>query len=388
MIRILHVVGALDRGGIETFLMNLYRSIDRKELQFDFLVQTDRECDYNQEIRELGGRIYAIPSRKHGFFKNRKALRHFFMTHSDYTIIHQHATSLHYIAPLKMAKKYNVHIRIIHSHNIREGSFVRCLLHRLNKSRIQSLATHFFACSNLAAKWVYSKKQINNHQYCVIRNAIHLNKFTNDNKGRIMVRQSLGIGEHQFVIGHVGRFNPQKNHTFIIDIFKKIHQKHKDSILLLVGDGELRSNIEKKVQALSLTGNVIFLGVRSDIPQLMQAMDVFLFPSLYEGLGIVLIEAQTSGMKCFTSQGVVPKDVNVTGLVQFIHLDEPAENWAERIIVSKDYNRVNQLALLKKAGYDVLDLSQKIQRWYETRALGHVSEGDLEDEISVYHALS
>lgn len=365
MIRILHVVGGMDRGGIETFLMTIYRNIDRNKIQFDFMVHTDKECAYDEEIRNLGGRIYPVIPRKQGIFKNIKSLDNFFKTHKEYKIIHQHMSSLTYIEPLKIAKKYGIPCRITHSHNIRQGgSPIHKYIHMINKITLESYATEYFACSYLAAKWMYTKKIYEENRFRVINNAIESKKFIFNETIRNKKREELKIKD-KFVIGHIGRFHPQKNHDFLIDIFKEIYDKDENSILLLIGDGQLKTQIENKVKNLKLSNNVIFTGVCDDIPKIIQAMDVFLLPSLYEGLGIVLVEAQASGLKCFTSDKVVPQDVDSTGLVKFINLDKSARHWAKEVLKGKDYERQNTMESIIDGGYDVFQVANEIQNWYQ-----------------------
>lgn len=364
MIRILHINATMDLGGAETFIMNLYRNIDRSKIQFDFLLHTDKECYYNEEIRRLGGKIYSVPSRRNSLFDNKKALDNFFKEHNEYKIIHQHSSSLSYIQPLISAKKNNIPIRIIHGHNVNQsGSKIHKYIHKINQLLIDNYATDYFACSDLSAMWMYGKKK--NSTYKIINNAIITDNFAFSKSIRKSIRQELNI-EDKFVIGHVGRFHYQKNHEFLIDIFKEIHYKNKESVLLLVGDGSDRLKIEEKVRKLGLEECVIFLGIRDDVNKLFQAMDVFVFPSKYEGLGIVLIEAQASGIKCFTSKDVVPYSVKVTNLVEFLELNNNPKEWAKSILKDCMYNRKNTVGEIKRNKYDIREISEDLQEWYRS----------------------
>ncbi|MDC3411850.1 glycosyltransferase family 1 protein [Terrihalobacillus insolitus] len=368
MDRVLQIVGAMNRGGIETFLMNLYRNIDRSKIQFDFLVHTDSESAYDEEIRELGGRIFPIKPRRDGILNNRKSLEEFFKAHNDYKVVHQHLSSLTYIEPLKIAKKYGIPYRVVHGHNIRQGgSSVHRYVHWLNQLFVESYATDFFACSDLSAKWTYPERIYKKNKFKIVNNAIESEKFKFNGKVRKEMRSVFGIAEDAFVVGHVGRFHPQKNHDFLIDIFREIHTKNNNSVLLLVGDGVLRSQIEKKISDIGLTENVIFTGVRKDVETIFQVMDAFVFPSLYEGLGIVLVEAQAAGLKCFTSNKVVPKDVNVTGLVRFLDLNKAPTYWAYEILRNSSYLRGSTTEDIKKYGYDIYYVAQDIQEWYVSK---------------------
>ncbi|QUG40594.1 glycosyltransferase family 1 protein [Psychrobacillus sp. INOP01] len=369
MIRVLQIVGAMDRGGIETFLMNIYRNIDRNKVQFDFLVHTDKKCAFDEEIKSLGGNIFSVVPRRQGYFKNKKSLDEFFKTNNEYKVVHQHLSSLTYVEPLRAAESNNILCRIVHSHNTRQGgSKIHKYIHRINQFSIKSYATDYFACSDLAAKWTYPKKLYNDHKFKVINNGINSEKFIFHQAIREQKRKELGI-VNKFVIGHVGRFHPQKNHDFVIDVFKKIHDKNKDSVLMLVGDGEHRLRIERKVKDLGLSRSVIFTGVRTDVPELFQAMDMFLFPSLYEGLGIVLIEAQASGLKCFTSDRVVPKEVKMSNiLLNFISLEQSPQKWADEILKCKGYARKDTTDIIKKAEFDIHPIAEELQKWYELKA--------------------
>ena len=296
MIRVLHVIASMNIGGAETFIMNVYRNIDRSKVQFDFLLHTDKNCAYNSEIISLGGKIFSIPSRNQGVLKNHYALNRFFKRNPKYRIVHQHLSSLSYIEPLKIASRYGVPIRILHSHSTREGgSILHKYIHNVNKLSVKKYATHYFACSDLAAKWIIGKKQYNAKEFTIINNGIETENFIYNTNIRKSMRDKLGIGD-KFVVGHIGNFVYPKNHVFLIDIFKVIHQKDIKSILILVGDGKLRNEIEEKIINEGLKDSVILTGVRKDIPNLLQAMDVFIMPSFYEGLPVTLVEAQAAGL--------------------------------------------------------------------------------------------
>ncbi|MGI6537820.1 MAG: glycosyltransferase family 1 protein [Caldicoprobacterales bacterium] len=369
MIRVLHVLHSMHRGGIQAFLMNLYEHINRNKVQFDFLLHTDEECPYNEEIRRKGGKIFSVPARSQGVLANRKALNSFLQNH-EYKIVHQHVSSLSYIEPLKIAKHYNVPVRIVHSHNIRQGgSFFHKYLHYLNQPFIKSYATDFFACSELAAKWLYSRRQYHAGEYKIINNGIEAEKFKFNENTRLLKRTELGIKDSAFVLGHIGRFAHQKNHEFLIEIFKKTYEKERESVLVLVGDGELRGQIEQKVNNMGLEDRVIFTGIRSDIPDLLQAMDTFVFPSKFEGLGIVLIEAQAAGLPCYTSNKVVPKEVDITGMVKFIDLEDNPNVWAQEILKGRDYKRKSNINKIVNAKYDIAQIAAELEKWYELKAL-------------------
>lgn len=361
-VRILQVFGKMNRGGAETMIMNLYHNIDRSKVQFDFIIHTNEFCDYDCEISSLGGKIYRVP-RYNGknYFIYKESWNNFFQKHTEYKIIHGHVRSTASIY-LKIAKKYGL-ITISHSHSTSSGSGFPAIVKNILQYPIRFTADYLFACSKSAGEWLFGKKACQSDNFFVLKNAIDTAKFTFDKNIRIQKRKELKI-EDKFVIGHVGRFTTVKNHIFLIDVFRAFHDKNAKSVLLLVGDGELRQSIEKKVRDLGLSDNVIFTGVRSDIPDLLQAMDVFLFPSLYEGLPVTLIEAQASGIKCFVSDSVT-EEVKITNQVEFVSLEQSPENWAEEILKYEDgYDRKDTYQEICNAGYDIKDNARWLQEFY------------------------
>jgi glycosyltransferase involved in cell wall biosynthesis len=364
MLRILHITPSMDRGGIETLLMNLYRNIDRNKIQFDFLLSSDKEDSYNEEIRELGGKIYHIPSRRKGIFKNRTALDSFFKTHNYYDIIHQHVSSLSYIVPLKFAKKYGIKHRVVHIHNtMGPKGFLHAVLHRFNRVVINKYCTDKFACSIDAAIWGFGSKELKNKSFHVLNNGVETDHFIYNETIRKKIRTDLNL-EKKFVVGHVGRFSKQKNHEFIIKVFAELKKIRSDSLLLLVGTGKLEPIIREQVKELKLDNDIMFLGLRSDVNILMQAMDVFLFPSLYEGLGIAAVEAQASGLPVYASNEV-PKEAAVTGLFHTLNLKWQPIEWAKYLESNSHQEfRVNTKALIVEQGYDITTNVEWITRFY------------------------
>lgn len=364
MIRVLQIVGSMHRGGIETFLMNIYREIDKRKIQFDFLVHTQTEGDYDKEIRKLGGIIYNIPSRGRGIIQNKKSLDQFFNEHKEYKIVHQHVSSLTYIEPLLAAKKHGVKTRIIHSHNTNEpGGVIKKLTHYYNKLNIMSASTHRFACSHSAANWLYSKNVLKTKDYKVIKNAIKTDMFIYNEIARAQIRMELKI-EGKTVIGHIGRFAHQKNHNLIIEIFNELYKKDQRYLLLLVGDGELRASIEDKVGLLGLTNNVIFTGVRKDISNLLQAMDIFIMPSYFEGLPVTLIEAQTADLPCIVSTQV-SREAKLTDNVEWCDISDNVSVWVEKIKNCTNKKRENVKNKISELGYDIETSTNELQNFYE-----------------------
>jgi glycosyltransferase involved in cell wall biosynthesis len=365
MIRVLHIVGAMHRGGIETLLMNIYRNIDRENIQFDFIVHTTEKASYDDEILALGGKIYRIIPRRNGIKKNKRALDTFFKEHTEYKIVHQHVSSLSYIQPLKSAEKAGIPVRIIHSHNTNEiGSPFHRIAHHLNKSSMTSYATHYFACSKAAAMWLYPKNIINNNQFTILNNAVSTRDLRYDEEKREDIRNQLNL-KNKLVIGHIGRFTHQKNHEFLIDIFEKLSQKNDNAHLLLVGEGNLKKQITEKVDELGLLDKVTFTGVRSDISDLLQSMDIFVMPSHHEGLPVTLVEAQAAGLPCLLSNAIT-KEVEITNNIGWLSLNDSPDLWAKKVLEMTDkFIRVDTQEQIIKSKYDINGVSIELQKYYQ-----------------------
>lgn len=365
MIRVLHVLDSMNRGGIETTLMNIFRRIDRNKVVFDFLVTTDKKCDYDDEIYELGGKIYNITPRKKNYFQNIKDLNVFFKLHKEYKIIHMHVGSLSYIMPLKVAKKYKVPVRIIHSRNTQEGGRkIHKYIHSINKLFIKNIATNYFSCSDLAGKWLYTKKILKNENYKMINNGILTEKFIYSEKKRKEIRNELNC-ENKTALVNVGRLHPQKNHEFLLEIFKEYNKINKNSVLYLIGEGSLRKNIEEKIKILNLEDKVVLLGKRDNIHELLQGMDIFVMPSLYEGLPGSVVEAQGAGLPCLISN-TITKDVKITDLVTFEDINISSKEWANQIKnILKNFKRRNTQKELLEAGFDMGQVAKILEKFYK-----------------------
>ena len=357
-IRILHVVTYMGRGGLETMLMNYYRNIDRYKVQFDFLTHRDFEADYDQEIEELGGKIYHIPRLNPFSPSYLRQLDQFFREHRGYTIVHSHLDCMAGI-PLKYAQRNGVPIRIAHAHNSNQARDKNYVLKLYFKHNITKYATHLFACSREAGRWIFGTDKFE-----ILNNSIDAEQYIYNENVRNKVRREFGIGQSTLVLGHVGRFSAQKNHKFLIDVFKKVVEMHSDSVLFLAGDGELQYEIRDKVQKEKLENKVIFAGVRNDIPRLLQAMDVFVLPSLFEGLPVVLIEAQAAGLPCLISERVSDESEKTVGLIQKLNLDSGAEKWAEGVLRSIGMKRENRLTEIREAGFDIKKSAEELQQFY------------------------
>jgi len=343
----------MDRGGISTHMMNYYRHMDRSKIQIDFIVHGFEKGVHDDEIKSLGGQIYNVPLKSRDYFGNLNTLREIFNS-GKYKIVHSHMDAMS-IVPLKVAKECGIPIRIAHSHNTQHltNDRIKLLLNEYARKNIKKTATHLFACSEDAGRWLYGSKAFNDGKVILINNAIELGQFSFSLRKRNIIREQLGL-ENAFVIGHIGRFDYQKNHIFLLEIFKVVLAKIPGSILLLIGDGHLRGQIEKRIKQLGIDKSVVLLGSRSDVSDLLNAFDLLLLPSLFEGLGIVLIEAQANGLKCIASNGI-PQSANLTNLITYVSLEESAIHWAGIIDQSKDESvkRDEYPARITDNGYNI-----------------------------------
>ena len=380
-IRVLQVVTIMNRGGLETMLMNYYRKIDRSKVQFDFMVHRSERGHYDDEIEKLGGKIYRmLPIRPGNYHKYFGQLDKFFHEHKEYKVVHSHMNENSEFV-LKAAKKANIPCRIAHSHLADLKLDYKYVFRIYARMNLKDNITDYFTCSKRAGEWLFGKEINNSGQVITLNNAVDSEKFQFNNDIRNKVRKELGI-EFKKVIGHVGRFNPQKNHEFLVDVFNEIHKKDKNTVLLLVGEGDLCSKIKEKVKLLGIEDSVKFLGVREDISDLMQAMDLFLFPSLFEGLAVVLVEAQAAGLKCITSTGVT-EESNICGDVEFIDLNLEAKVWADKIL-KMNWSKSNNMRKIIESGYDAATNVKFLTKFYLDK---YKEERTYEDTNSVYAKL-
>lgn len=361
-VRILHIVSVLNRGGVETLLMNLYRHIDREAFQFDFLCHKKNGI-YENEIKSLGGRIYHVCDMPEvSCFKYRRSLENFFKEHGEYNIVHCHMSSRSGVI-LREARKSGVPFRIAHVHNSgNSGSIIKKIYKWYSGLKVVKYATSLFACSEAAGRWLYKDRIFDSGRVTVLKNSIDTGLFSYDPDKREDIRNLLGLKD-SFVVGHVGNFIKCKNHEFLIETFYHVKSIRDNAVLLLAGGGNMLPYIRKKVEQMGLTDSVRFLGVREDVNCLMQAMDIFVFPSVVEGLGMVLIEAQTAGLKCIASDSV-PEEVNITGRIDFLSLKLPAAVWAEKILAAA-CDRVNTVTKVVRSGYDAADTAKMLQEFYK-----------------------
>ncbi len=362
MIRVLQYIGSLEQGGSQAMIMNLYRNIDRTKVQFDFVIHAGGITPLAEEAQSMGAVIYTCPAyRMKTSREYSKWWKNFFGEHPEYKIVHSHVRSTAAIV-LEIAKKSGCKT-IAHSHSTSSGSGFSAMVKNLFQYRIRYVADYFMGCSQVAGEWLFGKKICASDRYFNVRNAIDAEKYIYDKVIADSIRKELGYTDDDFVIGHVGRFSAPKNHVFLLDVFNEVHKRDPKYKLLLVGDGELREEIEQKIKDYGL-GNVVTLtGVRSDVNRLMMGMDLFLFPSLYEGLGIVMIEAQATGCPCIASDGV-PKEAKISESVEYIELDEACEHWAEIILRKTKSERMDMYQTVLNAGYDIVGTTQWLQNFY------------------------
>lgn len=362
-IRILHVLQRMEAGGTQALLMNLYRNIDRNKVQFDFLVEYPNKQFYDDEIISLGGKIYYTNVRNdYNLLKFQKQLKKI-LNENQYKIIHVHAFTIGFIT-LRMAKKCGVPVRIAHSHNNETVRDKKYILKKILQKIYPIYATDLFACSEEAGEYLFGNKE-----FKVLNNAIDTSKFQYNEETRIKTREELGINNN-FVVGHVGRLHEQKNHQKLISIFFNIKKKEDNAKLLLVGSGPLEDKIKQQVKEMNLEKDVIFLGNRNDMYKIYQAMDVFIFPSLFEGLGIVAIEAQAAGTPVICSDRL-PKIVEITDLCKKIPLEESDAKWAESVNLEKKDNndRYKYSEIVKNAGYDIIEVAKEMEQYYLEKSI-------------------
>lgn len=358
--RVLHVVVNMNRGGSETLIMNLYRKIDRAKIQFDFL--TCKNGVFDEEILKMGGQIHRIPYvTECGHFGYLEELNRFFDSHRSYKIVHSHMDKMSGFV-LTAAKRAGIPIRIAHSHSSKSEGGLFARVYKWYASHfITACATNLMACSSDASKWLFKN---HSKDALIVKNAIDLRKYAFSYEIRHKVRQDLGISENAIVVGHVGRFAHPKNHSFLIDIFQELQRHNSDFLLLLIGDGPLLSTIMNKVANLGLQDKVKFLGVRGDVNCLLQALDVFMLPSLYEGLPLSLVEAQCAGVPCLVSD-VIPLDADMgLRLVEYLPLNNK-KVWVEKLR-HKNTRPLsdNTLESLREKGYDIQNVSRWLQNFY------------------------
>lgn len=358
-IRVLHILQRMEAGGTQALLMNIYRKIDRTKVQFDFLVVYKEKQFYDDEIEKMGGHVYKLSFREDlNLPKFQKDLAGFFAQHHEYKIVHCHAYTIGYFC-LKAAKKAGIPVRIAHSHSNAAVHDVKLPLKLIMQKLFTIYSTDLFACSEEAGKFAFKGKK-----FGIVQNAIDSQKFIADANIREKIRKALRV-ESKFVVGHVGRMQPEKNHDFLIDVFAEIKKKKSDAELILVGTGPLAEKVKSKVAEKGLSDCVHFLRNRKDMNRIYQAMDVFVFPSLFEGLGIVAIEAQAAGVPIVCSEGL-PPETDITPIYRKLLLSDGKEKWANAALemAQNPSAHTNMQKYVIDVGFDMDATAKYMESYY------------------------
>ena len=362
ILHVLHVFGKLNRGGAESRVMDLYRNMDRTKVQFDFMQHTDRVCDFQPEIEQLGGKVYHVPPfRFWNYFSYCKAWKEFIKKHPEIRIVHGHMTSTASIY-LPIAHKKGV-FTIAHSRNAGVDKGIKGKLTKFLRRNLKEKCDRCFACSKLAGEAVFGKEAMEQGNVTIIPNAIDAARFTFDPEVRKQKREELHIQPQEFLIGEVGRFDPQKNQKYAVEILAECRKKNFPAKLILIGEGPLMENVRQQVEELRLQEYVIFTGLQKNVVPFYQAMDFFLLPSFYEGLPGVAVEAQASGLRGILSDAITTETA-MTSLMEFRSVQEPARVWADRIMACGHYERQNMLTQMQETGFDVKNLANRLQDFY------------------------
>ena len=366
-IKVLYFVDRMLRGGIQSLVIDWISRFDKNKIQVDFLLLDDG-IDYELEktLIEKGCNVYKLKKiwirQPFDFFKQSKAIKHFFMEHHDYKIVHMHSSSKNYMV-LKYAKKYGIPIRIAHAHasDFQSGSTIKKMVGNLLKPLLIKYANYYFACSNEAGRWLFGEKIIKGKKFFVIKNGVDFERFKYDERNRIEIRRHYGINNNDILIGHIGRFTDVKNHSFMVELIEELTKNNNKYKIMFVGDGILKESIENKVKAKNLSDKVIFAGFQSDVSKFLSAFDLFILPSIYEGLGLVLIEAQANGLTCLATKNTIPKEVKINDNFEFIDLN--IKDWRkeiEKVNTERNNNRIN----LEKAGYEINEVINFLESFY------------------------
>ena len=362
-IRIAQIIGKWLGGGVESVVMNYYRHIDRTKIQFDFICDNDSTNIPYKEIEELGGKVILIPPYQKVFKYHRELKK--VLKDGNYKIVHSHINTLS-VFSLFAAKCAGVSVRIAHSHSTtNKKEWKKNLMKLALKPFTKLVATDYMACTEHAGRWMFGNKAFDTGKVYILNNAIDLDKFKYNEKLRKKIRKELKISDSTVVIGHIGRFVTQKNHAQLIDIFNEYHKNNNNSVLMLIGQGPLMDTIKNKVNSLELDDCVMFLGQKDNVNEFYNAMDLFLFPSLYEGLGMVAIEAQTNGLEVLASDQV-PYVANILNNMRFISLESDLTIWSNAInnCVKLSSNREKNLDDMNERGYNIKKEAKKLEECY------------------------
>ena len=373
MIRILQCVNIMDRAGLENMLMNYYRNIDRTKIQFDFLTHREEKGAYEDEIISMGGKVYHAPRLyPQNYPLYFKWMKNFFTKHPEYKIVHSHIDAMSYF-PLLAAKKASVPIRIAHSHSSKLDRDIKLPIKYFALKKLPFVSNVYCACGQKAGKFMFGSRR-----FSVIHNAIDLQKFSYEELKRKSKRDELDIEKDVFVIGHVGRYCYIKNQLFLIDIFSKLLQEKQNCMLLLIGNGPDEAKIKTKIDTLGISDKVKLLKNRDDVNELYQVMDVFVMPSLFEGLPVVGVEAQANGLPCILSNRI-SNEVILSDCVQMLDLDDGINAWKNAILSVDTKRSVDSINQLEANGYNVVRESKKLSEYYNSLLKGIDLDGTIDD---------
>lgn len=364
--KILQVGLGNNPGGMEAFVMNYFRELAKQGISFDF-VSMYGTIAHEEEILKLGGRVFYVPNVKKDYFGYVKAFREF-LARERYDVVHVNMLSAANIVPLRLAKEAGVGKVIAHSHNASAPGLVRKLMDGMNRPKLNRYVNQKLACSEKAGRWLFGDKAYEAGEVTLVANAIQTDKYGFSEENRQEIRRQLGIPEDGLLVGHVGRFQVQKNHEAIIHIFHEVQKKASDARLCLIGDGELKEQIQEQARKAGILDKIIFTGVCPDVERYLSAMDVFLFPSLFEGLPFTLLEAQANGLPCVISDEITREAVISGENVRMVSLAESPVKWADAVFAMNKVGRVQREAAagrLAAAGFDIHEEAQKLLQLYE-----------------------
>lgn len=358
MIKVLHVVASLGSGGVESLLYNYYLNMKEEKVRFDFIVHGDEKGIFEEEFKKIGSKIFHVPPRKKSFIRNIKAIKKI-IKDNEYDVVHSHLEHMSFI-PLYYAKKYKVPVRVAHTHLSYQDKLITKLIKKPLYFLVKKMGNVFLGCSKDAISNSFGKKF---KKASVLYNAIDKDKFTFNADSRRIIRKKYEL-DNKTVIGNVGRFTNQKNPLFLIEIFHEINKIDRETKLVMIGEGPLNQEINEKIKRLNLMNDVIIIEPVLNVNEFMSAFDIFIFPSIYEGLGIVLIEAQSMNLSCFASEKVIPIETKISSNVEYISLDNPAKEWAEIIVNKKLPNRLGNNDFVDKHNYNIKAEANKLIEKY------------------------
>lgn len=361
--RVLHMMGSLEMGGAQTMLMSIYRVLDKSKIQFDFVIDTEEVGYFAKEIRRLGGRIWRLPKFTG---KNRKAVQHawrvFLKEHPEYRILHSHVRSYASLY-IPVAKECGLKT-IIHSHNTSNGKGIKAIGKMILQLPLRDQADYFFGCSERAGQWLFGKKVVESDRFFILKNAVDLERFKFDSSARRRIRDELNVDDDTLLLGHIGRFHPQKNHRFLLGTFIKLKEQRAKTKLVLLGDGELKEEIAQYIHKNELNDDVLLLGIKENTEDYLSAMDALLFPSVHEGLPVVVIEAQANGLTSMISD-TITREVGISDLVCYLPINQGFLPWIDilRKYVPVRRDVTNEI---RHGGYSVRDSANWLYDFYMT----------------------